>query len=552
MKTTIVRLLLAAIIGLSPVSPVFAVELEYHETVKEKNAEGIELVYDILKLVYTDGDGEFQTRYTCTLIHDESYRYNVIGRLTIPERVRELPVDMGQGAFAGCPMLTEVDVPCGIADNAFVNCTQLTRVNLSEKTYYIGAYAFSGCTALEELTIPPSVSLIRDLAFAGCTNLKKINGLQLWTCKGARIFNDCPELSFDFSTASGDFGLAFQDNKHITNVALPEGVTSIAEKAFAGCTSLKSLKLPSTLTKVGTQAFLGCISLESVEGLDMSIDLGVELFAYCSNLASLDFSSARGKLPERAFAAMSGLKSAVLPEGVTKIGGYAFYRCSSLARVEIPNTVTKIGNSVFAECESLEEVVVPATVDQMGYSIFYGCTGLRSASVPMLVTGMFGNCPQLKEVKLTGEVKYIPQDTFYGCTSLESFTIPASVRMIDENAFAECDNLKAVYSYVMAPFPMSTSSFSATAKAAATLYVPFGTRQLYETTSGWDFKNIVEMEEGQGIDAVPNDKGKMATSLFDLQGRRVSASLMNNEKRIVNSGSLKKGVYIRDGKKHVR
>ena len=547
MKTTVIRLLLAAIIGFLPVSSVLAIQMEYHETVKEKNADGIELTYDILKLVYTDGNGEYHTSYTCTLIHDESYRYNVIGRLTIPERVRDLPVGMGQGAFAGCPMLTEVDVPYGIADHAFANCTQLSRVNLSEEAYSIGAYAFSGCTALEELDIPPSVNLIREWAFAGCTNLKKINGLQLWTCKGACIFNDCPELSFDFSTASGEFGLAFQSNKYITDVALPEGVTSIAEKAFVGCTSLKSLKLPSTLTKVGTQAFLGCINLQSVEGLDLSIDLGVELFAFCSNLTSLDFGSAQGKIPGRAFAAMSGLKSAVLPEGVTEIGGYAFYRCSSLAHVVIPNTVTKIGDNAFVECESLEEVVVPATVEKIGHSIFHGCTDLRSASVPMLVSGMFGNCPQLKEVTLTGEVKYIPQDTFYGCASLESFTIPASIRMIDENAFAECDNLKTVYSYVMTPFPMSTSSFSATAKADATLYVPAGTRQLYEATSGWEFKNIVEMDAEQGICATLNNKGKMIKEkCYDLQGRRID----NGQWSIAN-GRWKKGVYIRDGRKMV-
>ena len=171
----------------------------------------------------------------------------------------------------------------------------------------------------------------------------------------------------------------------------------------------------------------------------------------------------------------------------------------------------------------------------------------------MLVSGMFSSCPQLREVTMTGEVKYIPQDTFYGCTSLESFIIPESVRMIDENAFAECDNLKTVYSYVMTPFPMSTSSFSVTAKADATLYVPVGTRQLYETTRGWDFKNIVEMADGQGISTTLNDKGEIANdNCYDLQGRRVSASLVNGEKRTANSGSLKKGVYIRGGKKYVR
>ena len=40
-----------------------------------------------------------------------------------------------------------------------------------------------------------------------------------------------------------------------------------------------------------------------------------------------------------------------------------------------------------------------------------------------------------------------------------------------------------------------------------------------------------------------------SAAVYDLQGRRVNTTLVNSEKRIVNSGSLKKGLYIVNGKK---
>ena len=45
---------------------------------------------------------------------------------------------------------------------------------------------------------------------------------------------------------------------------LPEGVASIGEFAFSGCTALRNVVLPSSLTSLGTEAFSGCASLRYV------------------------------------------------------------------------------------------------------------------------------------------------------------------------------------------------------------------------------------------------------------------------------------------------
>ena len=58
----------------------------------------------------------------------------------------------------------------------------------------------------------------------------------------------------------------------------------------------------------------------------------------------------------------------------------------------------------------------------------------------------------------------------------------------------------------------------------------------------------MSFDSATAIDEIENRKS-VNSKCFDLQGRRVGAALVNSEKRIVNNSQLKKGLYIRDGKK---
>lgn len=57
---------------------------------------------------------------------------------------------------------------------------------------------------------------------------------------------------------------AFENNIGIKAVYLPEGMTVIGERAFAGCTSLHTVVTPSTLTNINNKAFNGCTSLNAL------------------------------------------------------------------------------------------------------------------------------------------------------------------------------------------------------------------------------------------------------------------------------------------------
>ncbi|EJK59043.1 hypothetical protein THAOC_20787, partial [Thalassiosira oceanica] len=54
---------------------------------------------------------------------------------------------------------------------------------------------------------------------------------------------------------------AFWGYGKLVEVEFDEGLQVIEQRAFNGCTSLRSVTLPSTVTKLGCQAFCNCVGL---------------------------------------------------------------------------------------------------------------------------------------------------------------------------------------------------------------------------------------------------------------------------------------------------
>ncbi len=176
---------------------------------------------------------------------------------------------------------------------------------------------------------------------------------------------------------------------------------------------------------------------------------------------------------------------------IVSIGREAFLECTMLTGISIPKTVSTIDVAAFSGCTMLNNIVIPGTVVTIGDRAFEDCTSLKSVII--------------KE-----GVKEIPWRAFNGCSSLEEITFPESLQSIDYQAFLGCRNLKSVVSYIQNPFPLYDNVFDMGAEhpwrinlkssdwewTSATLYVPKGCKEKYETTSGWMlFKNIVEMND---------------------------------------------------------
>ncbi len=281
--------------------------------------------------------------------------------ITIPDSVTSI----GSFAFWGCESLTSITIPdsvTSIGDYAFYICG-LTSITIPDSVTSIGDYAFYGCTNLSNITIPDSVTSIGEYAFRGCESLKKVNitDISAW-CN--------IDFDGDESTPLYYASNLYLNDELVTDLVIPDSVTSIGDYAFYGCTNLSNITIPDSVTSIGDEAFYYCRSLESVTIPDSVTEIGGGVFYYCTNLKDVKLSNNITSLDSYSydkndyyyyhgfFEGCISLESITIPDGVTSIGNEAFYYCISLESIIIPDSVTSIGNAAFRDCTSLESIAI--------------------------------------------------------------------------------------------------------------------------------------------------------------------------------------------------
>ena len=227
------------------------------------------------------------------------------------------------------------------------------------------------------------------------------------------------------------------------------GVTSIRQRAFAGCSGLTSVTIGNGVTSIETRAFSNCSSLTSVVwNAENYAYVSDDLFYGSSQITSFTFGNKVQYIPRLLCHALKNLTSITIPNSVTSIGESAFRNCSSLTSVTIPNSVTSIGRGAFSECSSLTSITIPNSVTSIEQSVFENCSGLTSVTIGNGVTyignNAFYKCSSLTSVTIPNSVTSIGISAFYKCSSLTSVTIPNSVTSIGSDAFRYCSGLTSV------------------------------------------------------------------------------------------------------------
>lgn len=355
---------------------------------------------------------------------------------------------MGDSVFANCGKLTEVEnFPSGITkipDSSFMSDKVLAKVTYAapEKMTGIGASAFSGCEVL-----------VSDASYSPITeNMVTIGASAFMGCKGEQFTTVTIPASvtkLEQNTFANCLSLA---TVTFTNT---ESVTEIAAKCFANDGALTECELPAKLEVLGDSAF-GATALTHVR-IPVTLREAKQPFSKCQQIGQIEWEEGLTKVIDNLFQNMESSLKVDFQNQITEIGNHAF-DSSLITGITGTNKLVKIGEYAFNSCAGISgKVELPAVTEIHAYAFskIFATDFEISENITLIDNSAFMNCTNLKainkndgvaDVDLGNMTKLaeIGKQAFAGCSSIVSLRLSGTITKINDSAFSKLTTLANV------------------------------------------------------------------------------------------------------------
>lgn len=351
-----------------------------------------------------------------------------------------------------------------IGARAFRNCIGLEKVKFLQDDVEIEEDAFLNCSSLHELELP------NDKSYQ-LSGLKELSGSNI-----PGLARQIHAQILDNFVISGTMLIKYRGCE--SKVAVPDGITIIGQRAFAGNEAIDRIELPDTVACIERGAFMDCVVMQSIQLSPNLEEIEESAFENCVKLIRVHLPDRLSVIPASCFKRCFALQEVYrdethsgdsmsfndmpLNDMIQGIEDLAFYGCRRLKYINLPETLQKIGDMAFYGCSGLKDIHFPQTLKEIG-KLAFTKSGVPQSRIQQCLSenniaalpdegkndvrlrNVFANADHAEgKIEIAEGTEYIEAFAFFGNDEITAVKFPDSLKEVGESAFYGCRNLKTV------------------------------------------------------------------------------------------------------------